>query len=309
MELSIVIPIYNESSLIHELGQRLNTLIETHFNQKNVEVILINDGSNDDSLEKLLLLHQKNPNLKVLNLSRNFGHQVAITAGMDHAKGQAVIVMDGDLQDPPELIPTMYQKFLEGFDVVYALREKRKGENLFKLITASLFYRILKRLAGIEIPLDTGDFRLMSRRAVDSFLKLRESHRFIRGLVSWIGYKQIGVPYQRDERLSGETKFPVSKMLKFAWDGITSFSTLPLKAASWLGSSTIILSILYTAYVLYTYLFAPQKLEPGWSSLVIIVLFMGGIQLMILGMIGEYLGRISEEIKQRPLYFVDKFHS
>jgi len=307
-KLSIVIPIFNEFELIPELGKRLNDFVNLKEGFDDYEVIFVNDGSSDNSLSKLIELNSANSKFKTLNLSRNFGHQLAITAGLEHAQGDCTVVMDGDLQDPPELIKEMIIKYKEGYDVVYACRKKRKGESFIKIVTASMFYRLLKSLSGIDIPLDTGDFRLMSKRAVENLMRLKESHRYVRGLVCWIGFKQIAVEYERDERFSGETKYPFSKMLSFAWDGITSFSATPLKFASWLGGVCIILSILYTLQVIVCKIFFPQVLVEGWSSIIIIVLLLGGTQLFILGLIGEYIGRISEEVKKRPLYIVDKFY-
>jgi polyisoprenyl-phosphate glycosyltransferase len=308
LKLSIVIPIFNEYELIPELGKRLQNFVNLKVGFEDFEVIFVNDGSSDNSLDRLIELNNNNSKFKILNLSRNFGHQLAITAGLEHADGDYIVVMDGDLQDPPELIQEMIKQYNKGYDVVYACRKKRKGESILKKVTASIFYRMLKSLSGIDIPLDTGDFRLMSKRAVENLMRLKESHRFVRGLVCWIGFKQIAVEYERDKRFSGETKYPFSKMLSFAWDGITSFSATPLKFASWLGGICIILSLAYTFYIFICKVFFPQILVEGWSSIIIIVLLLGGTQLFILGLIGEYIGRISDEVKKRPLYIVDKFY-
>jgi dolichol-phosphate mannosyltransferase len=308
MDLSIVIPIFNEMANLIPLRDRLEQVFEGRLPNLRWEVILVNDGSRDSSLDIMLDLHSQNPRFKVLNLSRNFGHQLAITAGMEHAKGDAVVVMDGDLQDPPEVISDMWKAYENGADVAYGQRNRRDGESWFKLFTASFFYRLLQKVARIHIPVDTGDFRLMSRRAVDALLQCRESHRFVRGLVSWVGFRQEAVLYDREERFSGSTKYPLTKMMAFAWDGITSFSTLPLKLATWLGSMTIFAGFAYAIRVMYLYFFDPDELVRGWSSLVLILLILGGVQLLILGMLGEYMGRISDEIKHRPLYLVDKFY-
>ena len=308
MNISIVVPIFNEQANLKPLQERLESLFKKQLSHLSHEIILVNDGSRDDSLQLMLEIHQANPNFKILNLSRNFGHQLAITAGMEHAKGEAVVVMDGDLQDPPEVIEQMWQSYQQGVDVAYGQRHRRDGESWFKLVTASFFYRLLQKVARIHIPVDTGDFRLMSRRAVDALLQCRESHRFVRGLVSWVGYKQEPVMYDREERFSGQTKYPLTKMLSFAWDGITSFSTLPLRCATWMGSFTVMAGLCYGIRVMYLYCFYPDELVRGWSSLVLILLILGGVQLLMLGMLGEYLGRISDEIKKRPLYLVDRFY-
>jgi len=308
MDLSIVIPLFNERNILPTLQDRLVRVFEGQLHDLVWEVILVNDGSLDGTLEASLEIHRVDPRFRVLDLSRNFGHQIAITAGMEHTQGRAVVVMDGDLQDPPEVIPAMWQRFVEGVDVAYGQRRQREGESWFKLATASLFYRLLQRVARVHIPVDTGDFRLMSRRAVKAFLSCRESHRFVRGLVSWVGFRQEAVLYDREERLSGETKYPVMKMVKFAWDGVTSFSTLPLRLASWIGSMTVLAAIVYGMRVFWLYLFHPEELVKGWSSIILILLILGGVQLLLLGVIGEYIGRISDEIKGRPLYLVNHYH-
>jgi glycosyltransferase involved in cell wall biosynthesis len=238
---------------------------------------------------------------------RNHGHQTAITAGIDAARGEAVAVIDGDLQDPPEFIADLYAKLREGYDVVYAVRKKREGETFFKLLTAKIFYRLLKKLTNVDIPLDTGDFRIMSRRLVNVFCSLRERHRFIRGMVSWVGFPQTGLEYERNERFAGETKYTLSRMVKFAFDGITSFSSLPLKFSSYLGILTACAGFLYALYIIYLRLFTDLPVQ-GWSSIVVVVLLLGGVQLLALGMIGEYLGRIHDESKHRPLYIVENFY-
>jgi polyisoprenyl-phosphate glycosyltransferase len=308
MNLSIVIPLFNERAILSSLQERMTQVLENELSDIEWEVILVNDGSRDGTLEALLEIHRTDPRFRVLDLSRNFGHQIAITAGMEHAQGQAVVVMDGDLQDPPEVIPAMWARFLDGVDVAYGQRRQREGESWFKLATASLFYRLLQKVARVHIPVDTGDFRLMSQRAVKAFLNCRESHRFVRGLVSWVGFRQEAVLYDREERVTGETKYPLLKMVKFAWDGVTSFSTLPLRMASWLGSLTVLAAALYGLRVFWTYIFHPEMLEKGWSSIILILLILGGVQLLMLGVIGEYIGRISDEIKGRPLYLVNQYH-
>jgi polyisoprenyl-phosphate glycosyltransferase len=308
MDLSIVIPLFNESAILPALKERMTRVLEQDFPNLNWEVILVNDGSHDDTLNGLIEIHKTDLRFKILDLSRNFGHQIAITAGMEHAQGEAVVVMDGDLQDPPEVIISMWSRFKDGVDVAYGQRRQREGESWFKLATASLFYRLLQKVARVHIPVDTGDFRLMSRRAVKAFLNCRESHRFVRGLVSWVGFRQESVMYDREERFTGETKYPVLKMIKFAWDGVTSFSILPLRLASWLGSLTVFAALLYGIRVFWLYLFFPEELIKGWSSIILILLTLGGVQLLMLGVIGEYIGRISDEIKGRPLYLVNRYH-
>jgi len=244
--------------------------------------------------------------IRVIKFSRNFGHQIAITAGMDLAKGDAVVVIDSDLQDPPEVIKEFVSKWKQGYDVVYGIRDKRDGESRMKLLTAAAFYRLLKRIIRLDIPLDVGDFRLMSRRVVEQLKNLREKDRFVRGLVSWVGFQQIGVEYSRHKRHAGETKYPYRKMIKFALDGITSFSDVPLKLATWLGYLTSFIALLYLCSV-----FVQKALGftvQGWATIMVAVLFIGGVQLISLGIIGEYIGRIFNETKQRPLYVIDAIY-
>ena len=253
----------------------------------------------------MLELHEQDPRVHIINFSRNFGHQIAITAGADYAQGRAVIIIDADLQDPPSVIVDMIEKWREGYEVVYAVRKERKGETRFKLWTASLFYRLINRITGVNIPLDTGDFRLMDRKVVDAMRRLREHHRFMRGLSVWVGFKQTGVEYVREERYAGETKYPFSKMLRFALDGITSFSYMPLQLATYLGFVIAGLSILAIILTVILRLSGSQAFF-GQATTLVMVLFLGGIQLISLGIIGEYLGRIYEEVKNRPLYIVDE---
>ena len=245
----------------------------------------------------------RNPRVRVLKFSRNFGHQIAITAGVDHARGDCVVVIDADLQDPPEVIAAMIDQWRAGFDVVYGVRSERAGESAMKLMTASAYYRLLQRLTNIKIPANVGDFRLMSRRAVDELNQLREKDRFVRGLVSWIGFKQTGVMYSRDKRYAGETKYPYRKMIKFAFDGISSFSTVPLKLATWTGYLAALLAVLYLLSVFI------QKLlgytVEGWATIMVAMLFLGSVQLICLGILGEYLGRIFNEVKPRPMYVIE----
>ncbi|MFO1463218.1 MAG: glycosyltransferase family 2 protein [bacterium] len=298
--LSVVVPVFNEESNIDLLYQRLVGALSA---LGEVEYIFVNDGSQDQTLAKVKALREANPAVKYLSFSRNFGHQVAVTAGLDAARGEAVVIIDADLQDPPEVIPELYQKFQEGYDVVYAVRSQRRGEGFFKKITAKVFYRLLRFLTGFSIPVDVGDFRLMSRRAVDVFNRLRERHRYVRGMVSWLGFRQTGVSYVRDPRHSGVTKYSLGKMFKLATDGITSFSNVPLQFAGHLGFWISGGSLLYILYIIGMKLFTDKPVI-GWASTMTAIIFFGGIQMMTLGVIGEYIGRISDEVKQRPIYIV-----
>jgi dolichol-phosphate mannosyltransferase len=312
MELSLVIPIYNEEQVIHELFKRLLGLLDTFkskhgISPEDIEVILVNDGSKDNSLSLLVSLTKQHKSFRVLNLSRNFGHQIAVTAGIEFAKGKAVVLMDADLQDPPEFILDLYAKHKEGFDVVYAVRKQRKGESYFKLLAAKLFYRIMKKMTSIDIPLDTGDFRIMGRNVVDVLISMKERHRFIRGMVTWVGFRQVGLTYERHERFAGTSKYPLLKMMRFAWDAITSFSTTPLRMVSYLGVMVAFAGFLYSVFIIYLKIFTDQTIS-GWSSVMIVILFMSGINLITLGAIGEYVGRISEQSKNRPLYIIENIY-
>jgi glycosyltransferase involved in cell wall biosynthesis len=298
---SVIIPVYNEALVIRETYKRLKTVMEQA--DGSYELLFVNDGSKDETIEILKELSLKDETVKYLDFSRNFGHQIAITAGMDYALGEAVVIIDADLQDPPELILEMIQKWKEGYEVVYAKRTKRKGETIFKKVTAHLFYRILRASTDIDIPLDTGDFRLMDRKVCDQLVSMRERNRFVRGLVSWVGFKQTAVEYERDERFAGETKYPLKKMLRFSMDGITSFSYKPLKLASLLGFFLSFSSVIWMVVVLYLKLFTNSTVV-GWSSLLMATLFFNGVVLIMLGVMGEYIGRIYDEVKHRPLYIL-----
>lgn len=300
---SVIIPIYNEEAVLKELYRRLTTVMESVSTKHHL--LFINDGSSDRSLDVLKGIHAQDSRVQVVNFSRNFGHQAALSAGYDHAAGEFVIVMDADLQDPPEVIPQLVEKWRSGYHVVYGVRNQRRGENTFKRWTARMFYRLLSRLTNVSIPHDTGDFRLLDRRAINAFQHLKERNRYIRGLISWLGFRQIGVEFDRDPRYAGETKYPFRKMLKFALDGITSFSTVPLQLSSYLGLFVSFLSLLYLPYALWLKLFTDRPVI-GWTSLVVAVLFLGGVQLITLGVLGEYIGRIYDEVKQRPLYIIDE---
>jgi len=306
IELSVVVPCYNEEKGLPEFVQRTDAVLK-QLNLQH-ELILVNDGSRDNTLGVAVKLSKSYSDLKVLNLSRNFGHQIAVTAGMDVAVGDAIVLIDADLQDPPELIPKMVEKWHEGYDVVYGQRRTRDGEKFLKLFTAKLFYRLLKRITKVNIPIDTGDFRLMDRKVVEAMKQLRESHRFIRGLVSWTGFKQTPVLYDRAPRFAGETSYPFRKMFLFSLDAITSFSIIPLRLLTFLGSVIVFFTILFSFVIIAVKLIDPTYFLSGFPSTVLLISFFGGIQLLSLGVIGEYVGRIYEEIKRRPLYFVDSIY-
>jgi dolichol-phosphate mannosyltransferase len=300
--ISIVIPTYFEEKVIAITYTRVKDIFsKLSF---NCEIIFVNDGSGDRSLEILKEIALRDKTIKIISLSRNFGHQIAITAGIDAAKGDAIIVMDADLQDPPEVIIQLIQKWEEGYEVVYAKRQERYGESHFKKITAGIFYRALSKLSQIKIPNDTGDFRLIDRKIKYNLLNIREKNRYVRGLISWVGYKQTFVEYNRQARYAGETKYPLKKMITFALDGITSFSVFPLKIALNIGFVSVIIAFILILYALYASLFTPESTMPGWTSTLIVVVFFGGIQLFTIGIIGEYIGRIFEESKNRPLYII-----
>ncbi|WP_462411646.1 glycosyltransferase [Neobacillus sp. Marseille-QA0830] len=301
IQYSIVIPVYNEEEVIHETYHRLSEVMRS--TGEAYELLFVNDGSRDRTAEIIKEYSEKDPSVVLLDFSRNFGHQIAITAGMEYSLGRAVVVIDADLQDPPELILEMIKKWKQGYDVVYAKRTKRKGETVFKKQTAKLFYRFLHSMTEIDIPLDTGDFRLLDRKVCDQMNNLKERNRFVRGLVSWVGFKQTAIEYERDERLAGESKYPLKKMLKLSMDGITSFSYKPLKLAGIAGAALSVIGFFYLLVVLYLKIFTNATIT-GWSSLIVIQLLFSGIILFMLGMIGEYIGRIYDESKHRPLYIV-----
>ncbi len=302
---SIVAPVYNEEAVLPELHRRVTAVMEQ--TGESWELVLVNDGSRDGSAEAIAKLHEQDSRVKGLSFSRNFGFQLAATAGLDHAQGDAVILTDADLQDPPELYPEMIAKWREGYDVVYGVRASREGETWFKELTAKLFYRLIHRITSIDIPLDTGDFRLMDRRVVESIKQMKETNRFLRGMVPWVGFKQIGVPYQRASRYAGEAYFKsIWQMGPFAIDAITSFSYFPLQLATIAGFIMAGLSALAILVVIYVRLFIDSTQLTGQATTLVAVLFLGGVQLISLGIIGEYLGRIYDEVKGRPLYLVDK---
>ncbi len=304
--LSIVVPLYNEAANVAPLLERVEAVAERLRADYECEIVVVNDGSTDATAAEVRREMERRRHVVLVNLSRNFGHQLAATAGLEIAAGEAVVLMDGDLQDPPELIETFVRKWRQGYDVVYAVRRSRPGESSFKIFTARAFYRIITRLTRISIPLDTGDFRLMSRRVVEALRRSHERHRFLRGMVSWVGFNQTAIEYDRDVRHSGTTKYPLTKMIRFAMDGITSFSDIPLRFASYLGFAVSAVAFVYALVVISFKLFSlkPPAYTPGWASTIVAVLFLGGVQLMSLGILGEYLGRVYDEVKGRPLYLI-----
>lgn len=301
--ISVILPIYNESGNIQMMYDRLCNALEKQ--EKPFEMLFVNDGSKDHSLEIIANLAAKDQRVKYISFSRNFGHQIAISAGIDHCEGDEVVLIDADGQDPPELIPEMLNQLAEGYEVVYAKRKKRKGESKMKLLTAKWYYRLMQKITQVPIPLDTGDFRAISRKAVEVLKQMPEQNKFYRGQIAWIGFRQTAVEYERDERASGDTGYSYRKMIRLAIDGITSFSDLPLKLATIGGfvcAGIGLLLILYTLYARYV----SRIYEPGWASLMITIVFLGGIQLIGIGIIGEYISRIHTNVRQRPLYIIEE---
>ncbi len=302
-DISVIVPIYNEEHIIPELYERLQNAV-THISH-NYELIFVNDGSKDRSFTELQKLAEKDANVFYINFSRNFGHQIAVTAGLDACKGKVVVIIDGDLQDPPELIPELYEKYKGGYEVVYAKRAERKGESLFKKTTAKLFYRVFKSLVSIDIPLDTGDFRLIDEKIVQYLKQMPEQNKFLRGQIAWLGFRQTEVLFARDERKFGKTGYSLGKMLHFAMDGITSFSDKPLKLVTTLGFTISFVSFAIILYAIYSH-FILNSTITGWTSMIISSMFIGGIQLVSVGIIGEYIGRINKNTINRPLYIIDE---
>jgi glycosyltransferase involved in cell wall biosynthesis len=300
--ISIVVPCLNEEEVLRDTNRRLVAVLE-QLPQK-FEILYVDDGSSDRTPEILGELQADDERIRVVRFSRNFGHQMAITAGLEHASGDAVAIIDADLQDPPEVIADFVAKWMDGFDVVYGVRREREGETAFKLWTAKLFYRLIGKLSNTEIPLDTGDFRLMGRRVVDALLAMPERDRFVRGMVSWLGFSQAALPYRRVARAAGVTKFSLFKMLRFATDGIVSFSILPLRLATWVGFAASGVALLGVLITVVERLMGVEGLVKGWASILVAILFIGGVQLICMGIIGEYVGRIYGESKRRPLYVV-----
>jgi glycosyltransferase involved in cell wall biosynthesis len=304
-KLTVVVPAYNESEGLRDFHARLAAVFDGL--DLETEVLYIDDGSSDDTYAVMCALREADPRASTLKLSRNFGKELALTAGLDYADADAVVVIDADLQDPPELIPTFVAHWREGYDVIYGTRASRAGETGFKKWTASNFYRVMGRLSQVPIPRDTGDFRLLSRRALDALKQLRERQRFMKGLFTWVGYRQLAVVYNRDPRHAGETKWNYWRLWNFAIDGITSFSGAPLKLATYVGLATAALAFVFGIWVLGKALVFGDPVR-GYPSLMVMVLFLGGVQLVALGVIGEYLGRLYVESKQRPLYLIDEYH-
>lgn len=301
MQLSIIIPIYNEEQILPELHERLSKAALQIT--EDYELIFVNDGSRDGSLYGLMQIAEKDAKSFYINFSRNFGHQIAVTAGIDNCLGDAVVIIDGDLQDPPELIPELYKKHKEGFEVVYARRESREGESFFKKFTAKMFYRTLRSLTSVEIPLDTGDFRLIDRKIVDCLKQMPEQNKFLRGQIAWLGFNQTAVYFNRDKRKYGKSGYPLSKMLKFAMDGITSFSDKPLGFVTRAGFIISGLSFLVILYAIFAH-FVLNHTITGWTSLIVSSMFIGGVQLVSIGIIGEYISRINKNVLDRPLYII-----
>ena len=304
-KISVVVPMYYEEEVAKECYTRLKNVLEKIENY-NYEIIFINDGSKDKTLEILKEIAKENKNVKIISFSRNFGHQCAVTAGLRYVTGDAIVIIDADLQDPPELIPEMIKLWEEGNEVIYGKRKSREGESRFKLLTASMFYKTLNALSDVEIPKDTGDFRLVDRKVVEVINSLPEHNKFLRGLFSWVGFKQKAYEYERKERYAGKTKYPLKKMLKLAQDGIFSFSIKPLKIVGAMGILSVIISIMLFVYAVLSYAFDWNNLVPGWTSLMVTMTFIGGMILISLWMIGEYIGRIYDETKRRPEYIIDE---
>ena len=304
-KLTLVIPMYYEEKVADECYKRVKDNLEKLENYE-YEIIFVNDGSTDKTLEILEAIAEKDKNVKIISFSRNFGHQAAVTAGLQYVSGDAILIMDADLQDPPELIPDMLKLWEDGNEVIYGQRKSREWESAFKLFTASMFYKTLNALSDVEIPRNTGDFRLVDRKVVDTINSLPEHNKFLRGLFSWVGYKQKAFEYDRKERFAGKTKYPLKKMLKLASDGIISFSTKPLKLVGVLGIISILISIGLFIYALVAHFNADISTSAGWSSIMCVVTFFGGVQLMAIWIIAEYVGRIYDETKQRPQYIIDK---
>jgi glycosyltransferase involved in cell wall biosynthesis len=299
---SIIAPIYNESQSLPELYRRIKEVMDSVDDAW--ELVMVDDGSTDGSTDIIRQLAADDPHVRPVIFARNFGHQLAVTAGLDYSRGQAIVIIDADLQDPPEVISEMIAKWREGYEVVYAVRGEREGESWFKLATASIFYRLIYRITDVKIPLDTGDFRLLDRKVVDVLNQMRERHRFLRGMSVWVGFKQTGVEYRRAARFAGQTKYPFKKMFKFAWDAVTSFSYLPLQVATYLGFICAGISILAIPIVAYLRITGSQEAFAGQATTLIAVLFLGGVQLICLGILGEYIGRLYDEARGRPLYIV-----
>lgn len=304
-KISVVIPMYFEEDVVNECYNRTKNVLNKLSSYEH-EIIFINDGSKDKTLELLEKISQNDNNVKIISFSRNFGHQAAVTAGLKFTTGDAVVIMDADMQDPPEVIEEMVKLWEEGNEVIYAKRKVREGETKFKLFTAKMFYKMLNSLSDTEIPKDTGDFRLADKKVIEVIKQLPEHNKFLRGLFSWVGFKQIPLEYERKERFAGKTKYPLKKMIKLALDGITSFSTKPLKILGVLGIFSVLISFIILIYALISFAFNLNHLTPGWTSLMVTITFLGGVQLLSIWLISEYIGRIYDESKGRPEYIIDK---
>lgn len=304
-KISFVIPMYYEEKVVEECYKRVKNVLN-ELSQYNHEIIVVNDGSTDETLPLLEKIAQKDKALKIISFSRNFGHQAAVTAGLKYVTGDAIVIIDADLQDPPELIKDMIKLWEDGNEVIYGKRKTRKGESAFKLFTAKMFYKTLNALSDVEIPKDTGDFRLVDRKVVDTINQMPEHNKFLRGLFSWVGYKQKAFEYERQERFAGKTKYPLKKMLKLASDGIIGFSTKPLKLVGILGIIAIAISFILLIYALISYIFNLNNLSAGWTSIMVAITFFAGVQLLSIWIISEYIGKIYDESKRRPQYIIDK---
>lgn len=304
-KVSLVIPMYYEEEVANECYEKVSNVLKG-LDKYDYEIIFVNDGSKDKTLEILEEISKKDEKAKIISFSRNFGHQAAVTAGLREVTGDAIVIIDADLQDPPELIPQMLELWEQGNEVIYGKRKTRKGESAFKLLTAKMFYKTLNALSDVEIPKDTGDFRLVDRKVVDVINSLPEHNKFLRGLFSWVGFKQKAYEYERQERFAGKTKYPLKKMLKLASDGIISFSSKPIKLVGALGIISIIISIIILIYALISYIFQLNNLSAGWTSIMVAITFFAGVQLLSLWIISEYIGRIYDEAKGRPQYIIDK---
>lgn len=304
-KVSVVVPMYYEEKVVDECYSRLKKVFE-ELKDYEYEFIFVNDGSKDKTYELLEKIADKDKNAKVISFSRNFGHQAAVTAGLQYVTGDAIVIIDADLQDPPESIAEMLELWEQGNDVIYAKRKSRVGESKFKLFTAKMFYKVINGLSDVEIPKDTGDFRLVDRRVVETINALPEHNKFLRGLFSWVGYKQVPYEYERQERFAGETKYPLKKMIKLASDGIISFSTKPLKILGVIGIIAIFISIAILIYSIASYAFQLNQLAPGWTSIMVTVTFLSGVQLLSIYIMSEYIARIYDESKGRPQYVIDR---
>lgn len=302
---SIVVPVYFQEKGLNELHKRL-TQVLSKLEKYNYEIILVNDGSTDGSFDIMKKIHKSDPKVKVVNFSRNFTQQAAIVAGLQLASGQAIVIIDDDLQDPPEVIPQMLEKWEEGYQVVYGVRTKRPGESFFKLLTAKLFYRVISNLSDVKLPVDSGDFRLIDSRVKDELVKMKEKSRYMRGLTAWVGFKQYGLTYERDARFAGKTNYNFFKLMRFAINGITSFSEKPLLLSGYIGLVATFLAFLFMLAMVVVKIISPQNTITGWTSTITVIVFFGGLQLISLGIIGVYIGKIYLQVKDRPLYIIDE---